>query len=138
MNYQEIMDGLYDLPSQITDTELRIAELRKTIKEHKADLEARQTAIALSREAKAWGSNEEERKLTKSQAFATDAECIRHTKNITMMENDANAEDISLTRDKNLFYAFRSMAELHAAYLLSGRSVAANGNGNAIADEMGL
>jgi hypothetical protein len=138
MQYTELMDGLYKLPTDIESTELRIAELRKTIKDYKAQLEARQTAIALSREAKAWGSNEEERKLNKSQAFATDAECKTLTKDITMRENDVTAEEVSLTRDKNLFYAFRSMAELHAAYLLSGRSVAANGNGNAIADEMGL
>lgn len=138
MNYQEIMEGLYDLPSRIAHIDYRLTELRVTLKDAKRDLEERQAAIAMSREPKAWGSNEEERKLAKAAAYRTDKACQTLSANIDDLEADILSEEVSLTRDKNLFYAFRSMAELHAAYLLSGRSVAANGNGNAIADEMGL
>lgn len=138
MDYSKIMDGLYDMPGQIAHIEYRLGELRLELKHLRQSLDERQAEIAMSREAKAWGSNEEERNLAKAAAYRFDSVCRGLTEKIDDAEADMMSEDVSLTRDKNLFYAFRSMAELHAAYLLCGRSVAANGNGNAIADELGL
>lgn len=136
--YDELMTALRTLPMDIYADEERINDLRKSLKEAKELLTKLENTVALSRDAKEWGSNEKERDLNKAQAIANEPNCRRLAANIVELENELLDEESILTKHKNLFYAFRSMAELHAAHLLSERSVAGNGNGIVLAENIGL
>jgi hypothetical protein len=140
MDYQSIVESLLDLPNQICSVELGIAELRNGIKMDKQLLEHREVKILTSRGD--WGKNDKERKTAQDAAFAADARHMVVTRAIAKAEHNLACEEAELTRLKNLFYAYRSVAELTSAHSLGGRSVAAAANGLATvditADEIGL
>ncbi|MCB0105170.1 MAG: hypothetical protein KDE53_04665 [Caldilineaceae bacterium] len=138
MDLNEIIAALLELPNLIYATEQASNDIRHTLKQAKADLEERQNTIALSRDAKTWGSNEAERSLNKAQAFANDALCRRLNGSIVSLENELMENDALLTKHKNLFYAYRSVAELETATLLANRSVGSAANGVVIAENLGL
>lgn len=140
MEYKELMLGLADLPGQIAQAESEVADLRKFIKDAKTALDNREVDIIASRDAKAWGSNAEDRKNAQSLVFRSDDSHRRLTGQIASAEHDLAKMVIDVDRLKTTFYAFRTMAELSAAYMLGGRSVASNGNGQYIASaaELGL
>lgn len=140
MEYKELMLGLADLPGQIAQAESEVADLRKFIKDSKAALENREIDIIVSRDAKAWGANADDRKNAQSVVFRNDDMHRRIAGQLAQAEHDLAKMEIDVKRLQSTFYAFRSMAEMSAAYMLAGRSVASYGNGEHIASavELGL
>lgn len=140
MEYKELMLGLADLPGQIAQAENEVADLRKFIKDAKTALDIREVDIIVGRDAKAWGANADDRKNAQSLAFRNDDMHRRITDQLAQTEQDLAKMEIDVKRLQSTFYAFRTMSELTAAYILAGRSVASNGNGEHIASavELGL
>ena len=138
MSRHDIVSALLELPNLIYDTEMVCTDIRQKLKQAKADLEERQNTIALSRDAKTWGSNETERSLNKAQEFSNDAICRRLNASIASLESELMENDALLTKHKNTFYAYRSVAELETATLLANRSVGSAANGVVIAENLGL
>lgn len=138
MTNEELLIKLYDQPSEIAQKEYMIGELKLDLKEGEQLLENRQNDIAMSREAKAWGSNEEERKLAKAAAYRADILCKQINERLFDLRAEIMAQEVAVNRERNLFYALRSMAELSAAMLLGGKTVGGAVASVATAEELGL
>lgn len=118
MTYQELIDRLWDAPAAIAHVEYRIGEIRLELKDRRQALE--------------------ERKLAKAAAYRSDLAYKNLTEFIAELEADLASQEASLNKEKNLFYALRTMAELQAAQWLAGRTVGGAMNGLVTADEIGL
>lgn len=140
MEYQEIMIGLAELPNQVADAENAVVSLKTEKRNAETTLEMRRNDVLSARSAKDWGANDGERKINQAKALQSDKEAMRLTSYIAGLDYDIAQADIDLKRAQNTFYAFRSMAELHAAWLLAGRSVASANNGTymASAEDLGI
>lgn len=126
MSYQEIMEQLQSLPADIAKGERDVADIKKSIADLEKTMKMRQCDIVAARESKAWGANDTERKNSQALAFQNDATMQRLQSAIAGEEYDLSVAEIEVTRLRNAFYAARSAAELHAAFLMAGRSVGGN------------
>lgn len=126
MSYQEIMEQLQSLPADIAKAERDVADIKKNVTDLEKTMKMRQCDIVAARESKAWGANDTERKNAQNLAFQNDATMQRLQSAIAGDEYDLSVAEIEVAHLRNTFFAVRSAAELHAAFLLAGRSVGGN------------
>jgi len=140
MDYKDIVEALLGLPEQISDVEQNLVGMKQAQKMDKQLLERREIEILTSRSD--WGKNDKERKVNQEAAFVADGQWRDLNASIITADATIALEETELSRLKNLFYAYRSVSELTAAFMLGDRSVVSAANGQAVidatADEIGL
>lgn len=127
------LQDLREAPNRIARAAEVVAGRRAEIRDLEASIRERQLMIVGSRHSKDWGANEGDRKNAQATAFGADHILGRLQRDLKSAEIDLAMDEIEEARQKNLFYALRTLAEYEAALALSGRTITGAGIGEYIA-----